>query len=107
VRASALVEARLPGPAIQRTGNALLQSLYASGEGAAEVLLEPRHETGRLLVTPTDLRVVNNAGRAHARRFALGTPTSVVAVAAFSRPHVNSPAFRQNDIVARAILRTP
>jgi hypothetical protein len=25
-------------------------------------------------------------------------------VAAFARPHTNAPAFRQNDIVARAIL---
>ncbi|RSM89479.1 adenylate cyclase [Kibdelosporangium aridum] len=107
VRATALVEARIPGPTIQRTGNGLLRSLYESGAGAAEVLPEPRHETGRLLVTPTDLRVVDSTGRAHLRRFALGTPTSIVAVAAFSRPHVNSPAFRQNDIVARAVLRTP
>lgn len=107
VRATALVEARIPGPAIQRTGNDLLRSLYESGDGAPEVLLEPPHETGRLLVTPGDLRVVNNAGHAHRRRFALGAPTSLVSVAAFSRPNVNSPAFRQNDIVARAILTTP
>jgi hypothetical protein len=30
----------------------------------------------------------------------------VVAVAAFSRPNTNSPAFRQNDLVARDILMT-
>lgn len=106
VRATALVEARIPGATIERTGNALLRSLYESGDGAAEVLSEPRHETGRLLVTPGDLRVVDSSGRVHSRRFALGTPTSVVAVAAFSRPNVNSPAFRQNDLVARTVLRT-
>jgi uncharacterized NAD(P)/FAD-binding protein YdhS len=107
VRATALVEARVPGPTLERTSNELLRSLYESGDGAPEVLPDPRHETGRLLVTPTDLRLVNSKGRAHPRRFALGAPTSVVAVAAFSRPGVNAPAFRQNDIVARAILRTP
>nr|WP_232327952.1 FAD/NAD(P)-binding protein [Kibdelosporangium sp. MJ126-NF4]CEL15207.1 Nitrogen regulatory protein P-II [Kibdelosporangium sp. MJ126-NF4]CTQ95750.1 Nitrogen regulatory protein P-II [Kibdelosporangium sp. MJ126-NF4] len=106
VRATALVEARIPRATIERTEDALLRSLYESGDGAAEVLSEPRHETGRLLVTPADLRVVDGSGRAHARRFALGAPTSVVAVAAFSRPHANSPAFLQNDIVARAVLRT-
>jgi hypothetical protein len=55
-------------------------------------------------VTPADLRVVTSEGRAHPRRYALGAHTSVVAVAAFSRPNTNSPAFRQNDLVARAIL---
>lgn len=107
VRTTALVEARIPGPTLDRTRNDLLRSLYESGDGAPEVLDEPRHETGQLLVSPADLRVVNSAGRAHPRRFALGAPTSVVAVAAFSRPRVNSPAFRQNDVVAREILRTP
>jgi hypothetical protein len=107
VKATALIEARVPGPSLERTGDELLRSLYESGDGAPEVLADPRHETGRLLVSPTDLRVVNREGRAHPRRFALGAPTSVVAVAAFSRPNVNSPAFRQNDLVARAILRTP
>jgi hypothetical protein len=107
VRATALVEARVPGPTLERTGDELLRSLFESGDGAPDVLLDPRHETGRLLVSPTDLRVVNREGRAHPRRFALGAPTSVVAAAAFSRPRVNSPAFRQNDLVARAILRTP
>ncbi|WP_209633967.1 FAD/NAD(P)-binding protein [Kibdelosporangium banguiense] len=107
VRATALIEARIPKPTLERTTNDLLRSLYESGDGAPEVLLEPRHGTGQLLVSPTDLRLVNSAGRAHPRRFALGAPTSVVAVAAFSRPKVNSPAFRQNDLVARAVLRTP
>ncbi|MBE1468537.1 FAD/NAD(P)-binding protein [Kibdelosporangium phytohabitans] len=106
VRATALVEARIPSATIKRTSNVLLRSLYESGDGAAEVLSEPRHETGRLLVTPTDLRLVDSSGNAHPRRFALGAPTSVVAVAAFARPNVNSPAFRQNDLVARTVLRT-
>jgi hypothetical protein len=104
ITATALIEARLPKPVLDRTGNELLRSLYESGDATPEVLQGPRHETGRHLVTPADLRLVDSEGRPHPRRFALGAPTSVVAVAAFARPHTNAPAFRQNDTVARAIL---
>ncbi|MEU0459759.1 hypothetical protein ABZ322_44190, partial [Streptomyces sp. NPDC006129] len=35
-----------------------------------------------------------------------GAPTNSRAVAAFARPRTDAPAFRQNDAVARALLRT-
>jgi hypothetical protein len=99
------VEARLPKPTLERTTNELLRSLYETGDGAPEVLTDPHIETGRLLVRPADLRLVNSEGHAHPQRFALGPGVSVVAAAAFARPHTNAPAFRQNDIVAREILK--
>ncbi|TCO62507.1 FAD/NAD(P)-binding protein [Actinocrispum wychmicini] len=106
IEATALVEARLPKPTLKHTTNELLLDLYLSGDGAQDVLANPTVETGRLLVAPADLRVIDTSGRAHPRRFALGAPTSVVAAAAFARPHTNAPSFRQNDLVARTVLRT-
>lgn len=106
VEATALVEARLPKPTLKHTTDELLLDLYLSGAGAQEILTSPTFETGRLLVTPADLRVIDAEGRAHPRRFALGAPTSVVANAAFARPRTNAPSFRQNDLVARAVFRT-
>jgi hypothetical protein len=44
-------------------------------------------------------------GGDHPRRIALGAPTNSRAVAAFARPRTDAPAFRQNDAVARALLR--
>ncbi len=104
ITATALVEARLPKPRLTGTTDELIH--WLNDNAAAEVLRDPTIETGRLVVTPADLRVVDREGRPHPSRFALGPLTNVVAATAFARPHTNAPAFRQNDAVARAILRT-
>jgi uncharacterized NAD(P)/FAD-binding protein YdhS len=104
VTATALVDARLPKPTLTHTANALLRDLYTTGVATPEVL--GLYETGRLVVTPTDLHIVTRAGAPHPRRFAVGHPTNVVAAAAFSRPRTNAPSLRQNDLVAHAVLRT-
>jgi uncharacterized NAD(P)/FAD-binding protein YdhS len=104
VTATALVDARLPKPTLTHTANTLLRDLHATGVATPEVL--GLYETGRLLVTPADLHIITRAGTPHPRRFAVGHPTNVVAAAAFSRPRTNAPSFRQNDLVALAVLRT-
>ncbi|MEU7562789.1 FAD/NAD(P)-binding protein [Streptomyces eurythermus] len=96
VTARALVEARLPEPAVGRTRDGLLRALRA--DGAAET------PEGLLRVDPGDGRILDTAGRPHPRRFALGPYTDVRAPGAFTRPRTGGPAFRQNDATARAVL---
>ncbi|MGM1062940.1 FAD/NAD(P)-binding protein [Saccharothrix sp. Mg75] len=97
VRATGLVEARLPVHRLERTADPLLRSLLAAGE--------LRDEGGLVGVSAADSRLVDAAGVPHARRFAVGPYTTNAAFAAFARPGTNAPAFRQNDEVARAVLR--
>ena len=62
--------------------------------------------TGKVLVTGRDLRVVRADGSAHPGRHAIGAFTSRPASSVLSRPQSNAATFRQNDAVARSILRT-
>ncbi|MFF3518077.1 FAD/NAD(P)-binding protein [Streptomyces sp. NPDC002573] len=106
--ATALIEAYLPGPSLARTEDPLLRGLYREGALAEEVIADPTHthRSGLLAVSPTDGHVLDpSLDSAHPRRIALGAPTNSRAVAAFARPRINAPAFRQNDAVARALLR--
>ncbi|GAA3874145.1 FAD/NAD(P)-binding protein [Streptomyces lannensis] len=108
VRATALIEAYLPGPNLDRTEDPLLRRLHRTGALAEEVIADAghTHRSGRLTVAPADGRVIDpGLGGPHPRRIALGAPTDSRAVAAFARPRTNAPAFRQNDAVARALLR--
>ncbi|MFI8420432.1 FAD/NAD(P)-binding protein [Streptomyces sp. NPDC085479] len=108
VRATALIEAYLPGPNLDRTGDPLLRHLHRAGELAEETVTGPdhTHRSGRFTVAPADAHIIDPAlGVPHPRRLALGAPTDSRAVAAFARPRTDAPAFRQNDAVARALLR--
>ncbi|WP_050815171.1 FAD/NAD(P)-binding protein [Streptomyces zinciresistens] len=108
VHATALVEAYLPGPSLDRTEDPLLRELYRSDALTEEVLADAGHvhRSGLLAVSPADGRVIDpSLGGPHPRRIALGAPTNSRSVAAFSRPRTDAPAFRQNDAVARALLR--
>ncbi|MBW4716351.1 FAD/NAD(P)-binding protein [Saccharothrix obliqua] len=97
VRAEGLIDARLPKHTLDQTADPLLRSLRASGcVSSAE---------GLVAVSPTDSRLLDAAGTPHPRRFAVGPYTNNKAYAAFARPMTNAPAFRQNDEVARAVLR--
>lgn len=98
VRASGLIEARLPVHELGRTANPLLRSLRDAGEVLAD-------EAGQVRVAAGDSRLLDARGEPHARRFAVGPYTSNRAYAAFARPNTNAPAFRQNDEVAREVLR--
>ncbi|MFF4658915.1 FAD/NAD(P)-binding protein [Streptomyces sp. NPDC001381] len=108
LHATALVEAYLPGPSLDRTEDPLLRALHRAGALTEEVIADPTHihRSGLLAVSPTDGHVLDpSLGSPHPRRIALGAPTNSRAVAAFARPRTNAPAFRQNDAVARALLR--
>ncbi|MEU6443494.1 FAD/NAD(P)-binding protein [Streptomyces sp. NPDC047046] len=96
VRARALVEARLPQPEAGRVRDPLLRGLFAAGARATA--------DGLLAVAPADGRVRWNDGSTHPRLFALGPHTDARGAGAFTRPRTNSPAFRQNDATARALL---
>jgi uncharacterized NAD(P)/FAD-binding protein YdhS len=109
----AVVEARIPGPALGRTTDPLLRDLSHRGDAREEVVEEVVDDvivwsrcTGRLVVGGPDLRVERTDGSLHDRRHALGGFTNRPAAGAFARPRTNAPAFRQNDLVARSILRT-
>ncbi|OIK03864.1 FAD/NAD(P)-binding protein [Streptomyces monashensis] len=96
VSARALVEARLPDPAVGRARDSLLRELHA--DGVAE------SPEGLLRVDRGDGRVLDTAGRPHSRRFALGPYTDARTSGAFTRPGTGGPAFRQNDATVRAAL---
>jgi len=107
VLAEALVEARIAPPSVSRSTSRLLRNLYARGAAREEVLVDPDSgpvNTGRLLVSGDDLRLIDAGGTPHDHRHALGIHTSRPAAGAFSRPRTNAPAFRQNDTVARSVL---
>jgi hypothetical protein len=104
VRATGLVEARLPGHTLGQTADPVLRTLHGSG-GVVEELLADGQSTGLVRVSPEDNRLIGRDGVPHPRRFALGPFTTGRAFAAFARPNTNAPGFRQNDGVARALLR--
>ncbi|WP_241267357.1 FAD/NAD(P)-binding protein [Streptomyces scabichelini] len=106
VRATTLVEARLPEPDVRRTADALLARLLKTGQCRPHVV--DGYETGGLDVTPRPYRLMDRQGRAHPRRFALGVPTEGVhwVTAAGVRPGVDSVTLSDTDAVARAALRT-
>ncbi|MFD7322679.1 FAD/NAD(P)-binding protein [Streptomyces sp. NPDC059875] len=109
VHATALIEAYLPRPSLDRTADPLLRALHRAGSLTEEVITDPTrtHRSGLLAVAPADGRLLDpSLGGPHPRRIALGAPTNARAVAAFARPRTNAPAFRQNDAVARSLLLT-
>ncbi|MGA4842183.1 FAD/NAD(P)-binding protein [Streptomyces sp. G45] len=109
VRATALIEARLPEPDVRHTGDTLLRRLLADGQATAYRIEAGRgtaYETGGLAVTARPSRLVDAHGRAHPRRFAYGVPTEGVhwVTAAGIRPGVDSVTLGDADAIARAVL---
>ncbi|MEU3763422.1 FAD/NAD(P)-binding protein [Amycolatopsis keratiniphila] len=107
--ARTLVEARLPEPSVTRTSDVLLRQLRDSGALGEEAVLDPvtgeRLLAGRIHTRVSDGRILDGEGRPHPRRFALGPHTSARSAGAFTRPRTNALPFRQNDVVAREILK--
>ncbi|KOG20795.1 FAD/NAD(P)-binding protein [Streptomyces viridochromogenes] len=105
VRATALVEARLPEPDLRRSADHLLARLLKTGQCRPHVV--DGHETGGVDVTQRPYRLIDRQGQAHARRFAFGVPTEGVhwVTAAGARPGVDSVTLSDADAVARAALR--
>ncbi|MFE2132630.1 FAD-binding protein, partial [Streptomyces sp. NPDC059466] len=105
VRATTLIEARLPEPDLRRTADELLARLLKTGQCRPHT--SDGHETGGLDVTRRPYHLRDRQGRAHARRFAFGVPTEGVhwVTAAGARPGVDSVTLSDADAVARAALR--
>lgn len=105
VRTRALVDAFLPAIDVVEAADPLLQALLRRDE----LLVEPAGALGArrgLLVTDAQFRAVRADGSVHPRRHLLGPAVSAsAAVAAFHRPRTNGAAFRQNDRIARLLLR--
>ena len=107
VVALALVDARIAGASVSRSAEPLLRALHERGEVVEEIVDDGhgwRSNTGKVLVAGAEMRVVAANGIVHPRRFALGAFTSRPASGVLSRPRANAPTFRQNDVVARAVL---
>jgi hypothetical protein len=101
------VHAVVAAPTLSRTADVLLQRLRDRGAAVEEIVSDGEWSTntGKVVVATKALRMVDAAGRNHRRRHGLGNFTSRPAAGAFSRPRTNAPAFRQNDAVAREVLR--
>ncbi|WP_454699758.1 FAD/NAD(P)-binding protein [Arthrobacter humicola] len=105
VSAKALIEARLPAPAVAGSANPLLRYLHSSGFGSEQAVLtaDGLHATGRLLVSAAS-ELVSPVGEPQRRLFAVGPNTSGWGAGAFARPGTNAAPFRENDALARRIL---
>ncbi|HET6858737.1 MAG TPA: FAD/NAD(P)-binding protein [Streptomyces sp.] len=105
IRASVLVEARLPEPDLRSTADPLLARLLSTGQCRPHTA--DGYETGGLDVTRRPYRLINGRGQAHPARFAFGVPTEGVhwVTAAGARPGVDSVTLSDADAVARAALR--
>ena len=107
VHARVLVDARLPNTSAAESDSLALRSLVESGAGREQLVSDAEFtgSTGRLVVRPGDARVIGLDGEPHPRRFAIGPYTTAPFVGAFSRPGTNAVSFRENDQVARAVLK--
>ncbi|MEX1656963.1 FAD/NAD(P)-binding protein [Streptomyces pseudovenezuelae] len=112
VRATVLIEARLPEIDLRRTADPLLNQLLRTGQcrpyrvpGTATDAGED-YETGGLAVTERPYRLIDAADVPHPRRFAYGVPTESVhwVTAAGIRPGVGSVTLEDSDAIAAAIL---
>ncbi|GGT92318.1 MULTISPECIES: FAD/NAD(P)-binding protein [Streptomyces] len=112
VRASVLIEARLPEPDLRRTEDPLMLHLLNTDQAAPYRIAGScgtSYETGGLAVTERPYRVVDGRGRPHPRRFAYGVPTESVhwVTAAGIRPGVDSVTLGDSDAIARALCALP
>ncbi|GAA3557754.1 FAD/NAD(P)-binding protein [Amycolatopsis ultiminotia] len=108
VTARTLIEARLPDASVSRVSDLLLRNLRDTGALVEEKVPDAAGEplpSGRIATAITDFRMHSADGTPHPRRFAVGPHTSVRSAGAFTRPRTNAISFRQNDVLAREILR--
>jgi hypothetical protein len=108
IRGGALVDARIARPSVSRATSVLLRRLHGRGEIVEDVVTDGdwSMNTGRVSVIGPALQLRSHDGTGHPRRHALGAFTNRQVAGAFARPRFNAPAFRQNDVVARAVLET-
>jgi hypothetical protein len=108
IHGAALVDARIARPSVSRATSVLLRRLHGRGEIVEDVVTDGEWSTntGRVSVIGPALQLRRHDGTGHPRRHALGAFTNRQVAGAFARPRFNAPAFRQNDVVARAVLET-
>ncbi|MFD4025362.1 FAD/NAD(P)-binding protein [Streptomyces sp. NPDC058576] len=112
IRATTLIEARLPEPDLRRTEDALMRHLLATEQAVPYRIpgtCGTSYETGGLAVSERPYHLLDARGRSHPRRFAFGVPTEAVhwVTAAGIRPGVDSVTLGDSDAIARAILSLP
>ncbi|MET0238004.1 MAG: FAD/NAD(P)-binding protein [Kibdelosporangium sp.] len=112
VRATSLIEARLPEPDLRRTKDPLLRHMLDTDQCSSYLIpraLGTNYETGGLAVTERPFHVIDARGRSHSRRFAYGVPTESVhwVTAAGIRPGVDSVTLGDSDAIARAVVALP
>ncbi|MFI6340936.1 FAD/NAD(P)-binding protein [Streptomyces sp. NPDC050535] len=115
VRATVLIEARLPEIDLRRTADPLMRELLRTGQcrpyriPAAAGTGGADYETGGLDVSERPYRLIDARGIPHPRRFAYGVPTESVhwVTAAGIRPGVGSVTLEDSDAIAAAVLAVP
>ncbi|MFD0319216.1 FAD/NAD(P)-binding protein [Streptomyces flavalbus] len=119
IRATALIEARLPEIDLRRTADPLMRHLLATGQ-CRPYRITPHssggggagqegYETGGLAVSQRPYHLLDAHGVPHPRRFAYGVPTESVhwVTAAGIRPGVGSVTLEDSDAIAAAVLALP
>ncbi|WP_329538308.1 FAD/NAD(P)-binding protein (plasmid) [Streptomyces sp. NBC_01450] len=112
VRATALIEARLPEIDLRRTADPLMGQLLRTGQCRAYRIPGADgipYETGGLAVTERPFHLIDAQGVPHPRRFAFGVPTESVhwVTAAGIRPGVGSVTLEDSDAIAAAVRALP
>lgn len=119
VRATVLIEARLPEIDLRRTADPLMRQLLRTGHCRPYRIPRPAggpgdggagdYETGGLAVSERPYHLIDAHGVPHPRRFAYGVPTESVhwVTAAGIRPGVGSVTLEDSDAIAAAVLALP
>jgi FAD-NAD(P)-binding len=110
VRATALIEARLPEVDLHRASDPLLRTLLDRGECQPyriPIRGGGHYVAGGVAVTRRPYRLLDAEDRPHPRRFMFGVPTESVhwVTAAGIRPGVNSVILGDADAIARSCLQ--
>ncbi|MFI8105645.1 FAD/NAD(P)-binding protein [Streptomyces sp. NPDC086023] len=112
VRATVLIEARLPEIDVRRTADPLMDRLLSTGQARTHRIAGAdgsSYETGGLAVSERPYHLLDGQGVPHLRRFAYGVPTEAVhwVTAAGIRPGVGSVTLEDSDAIAAAVLALP
>lgn len=115
VRATVLIEARLPEIDLRRTADPLMNQMLRTGQchpyriPDGDGTSDADYETGGLAVSERPYHVIDARGVLHPRRFAYGVPTESVhwVTAAGIRPGVGSVTLEDSDAIAAAVLALP